>query len=619
MLNKKEKAEKPKYNMWQCCGYMIKTAWDNKEKKVLVLCLLQAILSVASNLVNLYVSPAILSAVEQRLPFTQLIYTILIFVFLMMVCAAASSYIASNTLYGRITVRMGIIAQISRKTCLTSYPNTEDEKYINLRSKSGEAVGSNHVAGEAIWETMASLTENVLGFSIYILMLSSLNSWLIVIILATALLGYFVNKKLSDYGYIHREEGGAIENKIGYQIAQAKNYKLAKDIRIFGMKPWIDEITGKIMNTYKAFHRRANNVYVWGSILELVLSFLRSGVAYAYLIYLVLNDGVSIAQFLLYFSAIGGFTAWVSGILGNMTTLYRQGLDISTIREFLSYPEPFLFEEGKPLSASRGTLHEIRLENVSFKYQGAESYTLENINLTLHPGEKLAVVGMNGAGKTTLVKIICGFLDPTEGRVLLNGQDIRAYNRRDYYAMFSAVFQTFSLLAGTVATNVAQTDENQDMKAVEECIERAGLTEKIKSLPDGYQTHLNRTVYEDAVELSGGETQRLMLARALYKNAFFIVLDEPTAALDPIAEADVYNKYNQMTAGCSSVYISHRLASTRFCDRILLINERKIAEEGTHEDLLKLGGKYAELFEVQSKYYREGDVYENQEGTVELA
>ena len=251
--------------------------------------------------------------------------------------------------------------------------------------------------------------------------------------------------------------------------------------------------------------------------------------------------------------------------------------------------------------------NEIRLEGVSFRYPGAAQDTLTNINLTLHPGEKLAVVGLNGAGKTTLVKLICGLLDPSEGRVLLDGRDIRNFNRTDYYTMFSAVFQEFSLLAGTVAANVAQSDEDIDMQRVKACVERAGLRDRIEALPNGYETFLNRSVYEEATLLSGGETQRLMLARALYKNAPFIILDEPTAALDPIAESDLYRKYSRMTEGRSSVFISHRLASTRFCDRILLIENAGIREEGTHEELLRLGGRYAELYAVQSKYYRRGE------------
>ena len=257
--------------------------------------------------------------------------------------------------------------------------------------------------------------------------------------------------------------------------------------------------------------------------------------------------------------------------------------------------------------------YEIELRNVRFRYPGAEQDTLHDLNLTIHAGEKLAVVGLNGAGKTTLVKLICGFYDPTEGQVLLNGQDIRQYNRRDYYKLFTAVFQDFSILETTLADNVTQSTENIDRDRIKDCIEKAGLTEKIDSLKAGMETHVGRSVYEDGMDLSGGETQRLMLARALYKGAPIMVLDEPTAALDPIAENDMYLKYNQMAAGCTSVYISHRLASTRFCDRIILLSDGGIAEEGTHDSLMAKGGKYAERFGIQSRYYGKEDLWKGRD------
>ena len=252
-------------------------------------------------------------------------------------------------------------------------------------------------------------------------------------------------------------------------------------------------------------------------------------------------------------------------------------------------------------------LYTLELRDVSFRYPGADRDTLSHVSLTIHPGEKLAVVGKNGAGKTTLIKLLCGLYDPTEGQVLLDGEDIRQYDRRDYYKHFSAVFQQFSLLAGTMAENVAQTNgENVALPKMWDCLERAGLADKIRELPRRENTHLGRKVYLDGIDLSGGQTQRLMLARALYKDAPVVVLDEPTAALDPIAESDLYRKYSDLTGNRTSVYISHRLASTRFCDRILLIENGGIAEEGTHEELLEAGGRYAYLFNIQSKYYKEG-------------
>lgn len=609
---KKEKAPKPKYNMAQNSWFMIKLAWTSGEKKVIALSLLSALFAVALNLINLYVAPTILSVVERQASVTELIVTIVVFVTALMLVSAASSYMNTNTLYGRISVRCEIINLLNRKMATTSYQNISDERFKTLKIKVQETICSNSGATEAVWTTLTDLTTNIVGFAFYVVLMSSIQPLLLLAILATTVVSYFVSNRLSEWGYKHREEESEYSTQIYYLDRQSSDLTVAKDIRIFGLRSWLDDLYAKSMAAYTAFKRKEQGVYIWASVTDLVLTFLRNAIAYAYLIGLVIGNGLSVSEFLLFFGAVGGFTAWVSGILGDFHTLHKQSLDISSVRECLEFPEPFKFEDGEPIKTEEDRLYEIRLENVSYRYPGADKDTLTNINLTLHPGEKLAVVGLNGAGKTTLIKLICGFLDPTEGRVLLDGKDIRDYNRRDYYKMFSAVFQEFSLLAGTIATNVAQDSEGFDMERVKDCVEKAGLRKKIESLKDGYDTYLNREVFEDAMLLSGGETQRLMLARALYKNSTFIVLDEPTAALDPIAESEMYQKYNEMTNGKSSIYISHRLASTRFCDRIIMIADGGIAEEGTHEELLKAGGKYAELYEVQSKYYKEGEK-ENEE------
>ena len=604
---KHKKAAKPQYSMGQNTWFMVKLAWTSKEKKVLALSLLSALLAVALNLVNLYVSPTILSAVERHAPVTELMLTIVNFVLGIMLLSAASAYVNANTMYGRISVRSEIINLLNRKAATTSYPNVDDNGFRKLLGKSFDCVNDNNQATEAIWKTLTALASNILGFIIYVSLLTSVQPLLILVILVTTVASYFIGKRLNGYGYRRREEETEHIRRMDYIDGRARELGAAKDIRVFGLRPWLEELHHKAMEAYTAFHRKAQSVYIWAKIADIILSFLRNAVAYAYLIALVIRDGLGVAEFLLFFTAAGGFSEWVSGILEGFNTLHKQSLDISTVRECIGFSEPFKFDEGENIEAEAGRAYEIRLENVSFRYPGADKDALTNIDLTLHPGEKLAVVGLNGAGKSTLVKLICGFLDPTEGRVLLDGKDIRDYDRADYYTLFSAVFQSFSLLAGTVAVNIAQNEDDIDMERVKSCAEKAGLRAKIEALPDGYETCLNREVYEGAVMLSGGETQRLMLARALYKNAPFIVLDEPTAALDPIAEADMYQKYNEMTNGRSSIYISHRLASTRFCDRIIMLDNAGICEEGTHEELLKLGGRYAELYEVQSKYYREGE------------
>lgn len=613
VISLRKDKNKPRYHMGQNTWFMVKLAWTSGEKKVLVLCLLSAGLAVALNLVNLYVSPVILSAVERHVPISELLLTIGAFALGLMLVSAAKDYVEENTLYGRITVRREIVNLLNRKAATTSYPNVDDDRFRNLLTKCDECVSSNRAATEAIWTTLTELLTNILGFLIYVSLLSSVQPVLILVILATTAVSYFVGNFLNAYGYRHREEEAEYERHMEYLAGRAQNLSAAKDIRIFGLRSWLEDLHRKALSAYTAFHKKAESVYIWAKIVDLVLAFGRNAIAYAYLISLVLKHGLGVAEFLLYFNAVGGFSEWVSGILGGFNTLHKQSLDLSTVRECLDYDEPFQLVGGEHVEANAEGSYEIKLENVSFRYPGAEQDTLSNINFTLHPGEKVAVVGLNGAGKTTLIKLICGFLDPTEGRVLLNGTDIRRLNRVDYYTLFSAVFQNFSLLAGTIAQNVAQSVENIDLEWVRQCVEKAGLRQKIESLPSQYDTYLNREVYEEAILLSGGETQRLMLARALYKNAPVVVLDEPTAALDPIAESEMYQKYNEMTSGKSSIYISHRLASTRFCDRILLIENKGICEEGTHEELLHLGGRYAELYEVQSKYYQEGEADNGEE------
>lgn len=603
---KEKKNQKVNYTAAQNIWFMVKLAWTSKEKKVLVLGFLCAIFTVALELINLYVVPTILSAVERHVSIGELLGTIFSFVLMLAAVSGALAYVNENILYGRVTVRMELSNLINYKSMTTSYPNIHEDAFVKLRAKANECVSSNWVAGEAIWTTLTELFANLLGFVIYASLLTSLQPILFFVILFTAAVSYGIRNYLDEYAYRHKEEEETYVLHMRCADAYGRHLKWAKDIRIFGMRSSIEELYQKAEEAYIAFQSKAQNIYKWGQIADLFFTFFRNMVIYAYLIGMVVQNNLSISEFLLFFTAANTFSQWISNVLGNCNTLHKQSLELCQLREFLDYSEPFCFTEGKPLTPEKGKAYEIRLENVSFRYPELEYDILKHLNLTLHAGEKLAVVGLNGAGKSTLIKLLCGFLDPTEGRVLLNGTDIREFNRTDYYQMFSAVFQNFSILAETVAVNVAQDTKNIDRKRVAECLEKAGLREKIEALPNGYDTYLDTNVYFDATSFSGGETQRLMLARALYKDAPFIILDEPTAALDPIAESDMYEKYHEMTKEKSSVYISHRLASTKFCDRIILIADGGICEEGTHEELLELGGKYTQLYEMQSKYYKDG-------------
>lgn len=606
-----KKAPKPKYNLWQNTGFMLRTS-RKYAKSVFPLCIVLALLSAGKSVAELLIAPAILNKIELSASLGSVVLTIAAFAFVLMLLSGLRSYVDTNALFGRIAVRsQGIYLSISRKYAETSYPNLLNTDFLALGEKASAACAGNSESSEAIWTTLTDLMTSCIGFIVYLALLTNLNLWLAALVAATTAVSYFASKRINEWGYLHRSEELELTKKIEYADKTATSREFAKDIRMFGLRGWLEDLWGSTMRLYSAFCAKRERKYIWANIIDIVLTFLRNGIAYAFLIGITVKNGLPASQFLLYFAALSGFAQWVVEILDKLSVMHKQSLDISTIREFLDWDEPFDLNGGERIAFEPNKQYEIRLDNVSFRYPKADKDTLSHINLTVHPGEKLAIVGLNGAGKTTLVKLVCGFLDPTEGRILLNGEDIRKFNRNDYYALFSAVFQEFSVLDVTVKENVAQCVDGIDETRVWQCIDKAGLTEKIRSLPKGIETHLGRRVFKDGVEFSGGQTQRLMLARALYKNAPILVLDEPTAALDPIAENDIYQKYNDMTHGRTSFFISHRLASTRFCDRIIFVDGGKIAEEGTHDELLKNGGGYAYLFEVQSKYYRS----DNQDGT----
>lgn len=606
-----KKAPKPKYNLWQNTGFMLRTS-RKYAKSVFPLCIVLALLSAGKSVAELLIAPAILNKIELSSSLGSVVFTIAAFALVLMLLSGLRSYVDTNALFGRIAVRsQGIYLSISRKYAETSYPNLLNTDFLALGEKASAACSANSEASEAIWTTLTDLMTSCIGFIVYLALLTNLNLWLAALVAATTAVSYFASKRINEWGYLHRSEELELTKKIEYANKTATSREFAKDIRMFGLRGWLEELWGSTMRLYSAFCAKRERKYIWANIIDIVLTFLRNGIAYAFLIGITVKNGLPASQFLLYFAALSGFAQWVVEILDKLSVMHKQSLDISTIREFLDWDEPFDLNGGERIAFEPNKQYEIRLDDVSFRYPKADKDTLSHINLTVHPGEKLAIVGLNGAGKTTLVKLVCGFLDPTEGRILLNGEDIRKFNRNDYYALFSAVFQEFSVLDVTVKENVAQCVDGIDETRVWQCIDKAGLTEKIKSLPKGIETHLGRRVFKDGVEFSGGQTQRLMLARALYKNAPILVLDEPTAALDPIAENDIYQKYNDMTHGRTSFFISHRLASTRFCDRIIFVDSGKIAEEGTHDELLKNGGGYAYMFEVQSKYYRS----DNQDGT----
>ena len=409
----------------------------------------------------------------------------------------------------------------------------------------------------------------------------------------------------NKYEYATRAQRTDIDRKLQYVMDRSEDFSAAKDIRVYGMADWLRGMYRELSDRALSWQKKLSARQFLTRLADLGIILLRDGTAYAVLIGMALRGEITVDQFMLHFAAISGFATYVGNIMTAWTAMQTASLVLCDFREYLDLPD------GGGSGKERADTHlthapQIVFDHVSFRYDGAQEDTLRDISLTLHSGERVALVGTNGAGKTTLVKLLCGLYSPTAGEVRVDGVPVGDFAREEYYRLFSPVFQdvqtAFFSLAETVAGEVGG---HLDRERAERCMRRAGLGKKLDSLPLGIDTRLDKQINKDGIELSGGEAQKLMMARALYKDAPVLVLDEPTAALDPIAENEIYLQYRDMTEGKTSLFISHRLASTRFCDRILFLKDGKIAEEGTHSELIALGGEYAKLFEIQSCWYRD--------------
>lgn len=331
------------------------------------------------------------------------------------------------------------------------------------------------------------------------------------------------------------------------------------------------------------------------------------GVAYIFVALKALGGAFGVGRVVQYVSAVIALSGGLSMLIETLGDLRNNTSFLRTVFEFLDMPNKM--EQGDmAVSQNSGKGYEIEFRNVSFKYPGQEDYALSNVSITFYAGQRLAVVGTNGSGKTTFIKLLCRLYDPTEGEILLNGIDIRKYNYHEYMQLFSVVFQDFKLLSFELGQNVAGS-MNADLDKAEQCLQRAGFGIRLGKLPHGLSTVIYKEFDEEGVDISGGEAQKIALARALYKDAPFIILDEPTAALDPIAEFEVYSNMNQMIGEKSAIFISHRLSSCRFCHDIVVFHEGRLVQRGSHDALVSdESGMYYRLWSAQAQYYEVKDL-----------
>lgn len=502
-------------------------------------------------------------------------------------------------------VRLMIIKERIAKTLGMEYEALETPEMLDRLQKAKRATAGDWQGVQGMMTYMQVMGVQIISVTIAVAIMTTFNPWIILIIVVLSFAQFLF------FDYIRKKDKKEMWDammphwrKLEYMENVTTDFSYAKDIRLFGMQKYLAKKQIDVYDEELRHWIKSRQYWVYNTIFAHGISLLRQLIIIGWLVYSVVFNGLSIGNFTLYTASAAAFSNAINEILQALSALRERSAHTDDYRSFMDIPSAD--DKAKTIPIPPADKYTFEFKNVSFKYRGQEKYALKNVNLTLHAGEKLAVVGLNGAGKSTFIKLLLRLYDVTEGCILMNGTDIRKFDRKEYYELFAPAFQDVMVFAFPVAENVSMKEPfNTDKAEAEKMLRLAGLGDKLDKLEKGVDTELLKVLYDDGVDLSGGEKQKLALARALYKKSKIIVLDEPTAALDALAEFRLYQSFNELVGDRTAVYISHRLSSTRFCDRVAMFKDGEMVEIGTHDSLMEADGAYADMFRVQAQYYVE--------------